>query len=529
MTAMVTLTTFARSREAPPALPWRVVMLVLLPFAGGFYLSYLYRSVNALIADRLTDELGIGAAQLGILTSVYLLVSAAAQLPLGLLLDRFGPRRVQGTLLVLAALGALQFAGATGFWGLFVGRALIGLGVASALMAGIKAAVTWVPKERLALANGILLGLGTLGAVTATVPAEMIIAASGWRTLFAALAAMTLASAASLWLLVPERADRESHRGATTRASLLSIARDHRFLHLAPLAGLCVGTSWALQGLWVSRWLADVDGLERPAITTHLLVLALALSAGAVGLGWAADRLSRRGITLEMLFAAIAACSISAQLALVWSVPLPPALPWSIIAAAGSATVLSYAMLATYVPRQVAARANALLNLFHFGAAFAVQWGFGIGLAQWPAEDGHHPAHAYSGSLAIAVVVQSAALLWFLSGQVTSRVPVFAAASRMPTASGIDYAAAHAVWRSHLADAKQQTRSWRRAAFGSVTVTLCLAVALIQSVVDRPACVHVITVDHIAAAPLRAETRDAIASRSTQARRNSSTPTTHPV
>jgi nitrate/nitrite transporter NarK len=253
MTAPAATGSVIRSREPPPALQWRVVSLVLLPFAGGFYLSYLYRSVNALIADHLTNELGIGAAQLGLLTSVYLLVSAAAQIPLGVMLDRFGPRRVQGALLVVAAAGALQFATATDFWELFIGRALIGLGVATALMAGIKAVVMWVPKERLALANGILLGLGTLGAVTATMPAEMVIAASGWRTLFVGLATATLASATSMWLLVPERSDQGMHRSPMTRAGLLSIARDRRFKHLAPLAGLIVGTSWALQGLWAAR------------------------------------------------------------------------------------------------------------------------------------------------------------------------------------------------------------------------------------------------------------------------------------
>ena len=195
------------------ALPWRVIVFVLLPCAGGFYLSYLFRSVNALIADHLASEFGIGPAELGLLTSVYLLVTAVAQIPLGIMLDRYGPRRVQGALLIVAAIGALQFAYAESYRGLMVGRALIGLGVATALMAGIKAAVMWVPKERLALANGILLGLGTLGAVTATAPADIVVATSGWRTLFIGLAAVTLASAASLWLLVTGRPVAPSQSG----------------------------------------------------------------------------------------------------------------------------------------------------------------------------------------------------------------------------------------------------------------------------------------------------------------------------
>jgi MFS family permease len=118
---------------------------VLLPFAAGYYLSYLFRTINALIAGDLATELGLTAVDLGFLTSVYFLVFAAAQLPCGVLLDRHGPRTIQSLLLLLASAGALVFALADNLLGLVLGRALIGLGVALALMAGFKAIVLWFP------------------------------------------------------------------------------------------------------------------------------------------------------------------------------------------------------------------------------------------------------------------------------------------------------------------------------------------------------------------------------------------------
>ena len=105
----------------------RLIACVLLPFAAGYYLSYLFRTINALIAGDLTAELGLSAADLGFLTSVYFLALAAAQLPLGVLLDRYGPRTIQSALLLLASAGALVFALADGFLGLVVGRALLGV------------------------------------------------------------------------------------------------------------------------------------------------------------------------------------------------------------------------------------------------------------------------------------------------------------------------------------------------------------------------------------------------------------------
>jgi len=107
-----------------------LILRVFLPFVFGYYIAYLFRTINAVMAAPLATELGLGADDLGLLTSVYFLTFAAAQIPIGILLDRFGPRRVQSVLLVIAAVGSTLFAVSDHFWMLLVGRALVGLGVA---------------------------------------------------------------------------------------------------------------------------------------------------------------------------------------------------------------------------------------------------------------------------------------------------------------------------------------------------------------------------------------------------------------
>ena len=192
---------------------WRLVATVLLPFAAGYYLSYVFRTINALISGPLATEFGLSAADLGLLTAVLFLTFGAVQLPLGAWLDRFGPRRVQAVLLSIAAIGATIFACAPNLLWLILGRALIGLGVAGALMGGLKAIVLWWPAERIALANGWLITLGALGAVTATAPAEMLIASIGWRGLFLLLAALAAIAAVLILRFVPERPARGPRRG----------------------------------------------------------------------------------------------------------------------------------------------------------------------------------------------------------------------------------------------------------------------------------------------------------------------------
>ncbi|PIT00834.1 arabinose ABC transporter permease [Bradyrhizobium nitroreducens] len=388
---------------------WRLTARIFLPFAVGYYLSYLFRTINALIASHLSSDTGLGTADLGLLTSVYFLVFAAAQIPVGILLDHFGPRRVQSVLLLLAALGAGLFAVSTGFLSLLIARAMIGLGVAAALTAGLKSIVLWFPRERVALLNGYMIMLGSLGAVTATAPVEHLLAWMGWRQLFEILAAATGATAALIYVVVPERGIALS----TASTSLSSVFSDGRFWRMAPLSATCIGSSWSLQGLWASPWLMDVEGFDRVSLVRQLFMMSIVLSGGAWLFGMTVHCIKRRGIGAETVLALIAVLFIAAEFALILRAPLPSILPWSVVAIVGTATVVSFAVIADYFPPELAGRANGALNVLHFGWAFLAQYATGLILEQWSANDGHRPVQAYQVAFAVNVALQIAALVWF--------------------------------------------------------------------------------------------------------------------
>jgi MFS family permease len=177
---------------------------VFLPFVPGYYLSFLFRTINATIGGPLISEFGFGADDIGLLTSVYLLTLAAAQIPIGVLLDRHGPRQIQSVLLLAAAAGAALFAISDNFLLLLLGRALIGLGISAALVAGLKAIVLWFPNNRAPLLNGAMIMLAGLGAVTATLPAEYLLGSVGWRGLFQLLAIASLACALTIFVVGPD-------------------------------------------------------------------------------------------------------------------------------------------------------------------------------------------------------------------------------------------------------------------------------------------------------------------------------------
>ena len=275
--------------------PVRLVLTVLAPFAAGFFLSYMYRAINAVVAPDLVRDIGLTASELGVLTAAYLAAFGLFQLPLGLLLDRFGPRRVQTALLLTAALGSLLFSIATSVAGLTAARALIGLGFAGGLMAGFKAVVLWFRPERHALANACIMSFGGLGVVVATLPAELGVQIVGWRGLFMGAAVITATVACVIFLVVPERADsRQTQPFHRQLADVVGIYRDRFFWRLAPLVSLTAGSYVAIQTLWAGPWFRDIAGFDRQGVALNLLYLALAFLVGTLLSGVGADRLGRR-------------------------------------------------------------------------------------------------------------------------------------------------------------------------------------------------------------------------------------------
>ena len=179
---------------------------IYFAFALAYLLSYLFRTVNAVISPDLVRDLGLDPSSLGLLTSAYFLGFAAMQIPVGIMLDRYGPRRVEPVLLTLAACGAFLFAYAETRAGLALARAVIGAGAAACLMAPLKAIAAWIPRERQASIAGWIMTAGSAGALAATTPTEFALRYMHWRTLFFGLAALTFAVAAWIWLRVPDTA-----------------------------------------------------------------------------------------------------------------------------------------------------------------------------------------------------------------------------------------------------------------------------------------------------------------------------------
>lgn len=408
-------------RDAPSSST--LLFRVYLPFAMGYFLSYVFRVVNAVIAGDLRADLGLDSSVLGLLTSIYFLTFAAFQLPLGYLLDRFGSRRVESGLLLIAAFGAFVFSMSETVAGLMIGRALIGLGVSACLMAAFKAYVDWFPSDRLPRINGWQMAAGGLGALVATRPVEMSLPLLGWEGVFQLLGAACIVAAVVIFLVVPDKEKDVAPAGQTEFFGFTTVFTSPLFLRVAPLTMASQASFLSVSGLWAGTWLQDVAGLARSEAANILAAMTIAMVAGFVVLGTVASILGRKGIpTFTTATCSVVTAGFALLAIIVFEGDAPAWLCWMVFGFFGTGSILFYAALSQHFPKRIAGRVNTALNVLSFTGAFLLQWGIGIVIDHWSGGGGFS-ATGYRVALTGLVTLQALSLLWFLVFRRTEAVP----------------------------------------------------------------------------------------------------------
>ncbi|HEX5863467.1 MAG TPA: MFS transporter, partial [Casimicrobiaceae bacterium] len=400
-----------------PIVPTPRFLPLYFCFAAAYVLSYTYRTANAVISPELSSSLGISASSLGLLTSAYFVAFAAMQIPAGMLLDRYGPRRVEPVLLVIASCGALAFAASLDLAGLAFARALIGAGVSVCLMAPLKAIATWYSTEKQASLAGWIMVAGGIGVLLSTAPLATALSVFSWREIFVVLAAATFVSALCILWLVPDTPAHSRVTGWKQQwAGVKRVFGSARFWWVAPLCAVVTGSFMAIQGLWSVPWLMEVDGYTRIVAADHLLVVGIVILGGYVGLGFFASSLRRFGIGARHLLAAGFSLNI-VMLALIITQALSSTyVTWALYGLGSAVNVLGFTVLGEGFPPELAARANTALNLLMFTGSFATQWGIGIVVDAARAGLGIDLASALRLAFALLFAADVLALAWFAFG-----------------------------------------------------------------------------------------------------------------
>jgi MFS family permease len=386
-----------------------------------YMVSQFLRGSVAVIAPDLARTIGLTASDLGLLSSVFFFVFAAVQLPLGVALDRFGPRLVLVVCIAIAVLGTLLFASATSASGLIFARALMGLGCSSAFMASLAVYARRFPPERFATLTGLHYGLGSIGSLLATAPLAWAAATIGWRTSFVVVAGVTVLIGIAVALVVTEastaRGRERTESFGMAFAGILTVLRIPSVgpLFLMNLAGY---SSFALfVGLWGGPYLSHVFGLGLKERGDLLLIPALAQITGAFL--WGPMDRALGGYRVPVLVAAVGTVLCLAVIAVFGRLPLPALIVWMTLFGVTSAfTPLLIGHGRALFPPHLIGRGLTLLNVGSIGGVFLAQAVSGLVIDLFPAAaDGVYPLDAYRSVFALQGAFVLVAVLAYLGAR----------------------------------------------------------------------------------------------------------------
>lgn len=258
-----------------------------------FFYAWVVRVAPSVMIEELMRDFAVGAAAIGNLSAFYFYGYAGMQVPIGMMMDRFGPRRLMTAAAGVCALGCILFAMSTAFWGVAAGRFLIGASAAFSLVGAMAVAGQWFPARRFALLSGLAMMMGMAGGVFGQAPLRLVVERYDWRTAMMITAVGGLLIAVAAWTSVRDR-----HRGSggvgQVFGGLGHVLRNPQTWLIA-VAGLgTTGPLLGFAGLWGVPYLEATHGIDRTAAAAVTSTLFIGWGVGAPLFGWFSDRIGRR-------------------------------------------------------------------------------------------------------------------------------------------------------------------------------------------------------------------------------------------
>lgn len=366
----------------------------LIFLVAGYVLSQFYRAFLAVLAPVLKAEIGATAADLALSSGIWFLTFALMQIPVGIALDRIGPRLTSSVLLALGGGGgALAFALAQGPGAIHLAMALIGIGCAPVLMSSYYIFARIYAPAVFGTLAGAVIGIGSLGNILGAAPLAAMVEAAGWRETLFGLATTTLAVALALLAFVknPPKVDAPASAGG---GSLFELLRIPGLWAILPLMAVAYAPAAAIRGLWAGPYLAQVFAADAARIGTSTLVMALAMVVGNFAYG-PLDRIfgsQKRVVFTGNLLCAGALGALAAFPGVgLWTATL-------LLAALGLFGASFPAIMAhgrSFLPPHLVGRGVAFLNMFGIGGTGILQFSSG-GVHHWAQGRSEAPADSFA-------------------------------------------------------------------------------------------------------------------------------------
>lgn len=330
-----------------------------------FTYAFVQRVSPSVMIDQLMADLMVSGAVLGNLTAFYFYAYAGLQVPVGMMLDRFGPRRMIPAALLLAAGGSMIFSQAVSVEAAYLGRLLVGIGVAFGYVGSLKLATNWFAPRRFALLSGLTMAFGMLGGILGQTPIAALVEATSWRQSMFILGIVAAVLAVIFWLVVRDNpasaSDAIKDPGPSPLRGLGIILSKRQNWLLALTSAAMTAPMLALAGFWGVAWLMQVHDLTRAEASAVSSSMFIGWGLGSPVAGWLSDRYGRPKVIMQS-FIVIALISLSAMLYL----PIPTAVILALLAISGftlGGMVTGFALARYSNPVSVTGAAYAFVNM----------------------------------------------------------------------------------------------------------------------------------------------------------------------
>ncbi len=398
--------------------------------AAMYIISNFWRVSSAVIAGDLSHDLGLSPEILGLMGGAFFYSFGLVQLPMGPLLDRFGPRIIISLLACIGAASALAFALSSNGIMAILARAGIGIGMAAILMGSYKIFSTWFLPHEFATLSGILISIGNLGAICATTPLVWLSETVGWRGACLCMATITLLLAVAMYLVARDHPPQEAEAGtlphtppsnADIFSGLRTVFGSSLFWRLAPIGFASYGALITVQGLWGGPYLMHIYGMSKAAASSILLAIPVGIICGAPLWGRWSDKLGRRKLPIllgqGMMLLVFSSLAMDLQLPR-WGLLLQ----YWLVGLTGAAGFVLYAQVKETFPIAIVGTALTALNFFVILGAAMFQHMMGLIMDNWqPSITGSLPVEAYQWGFGVSAALLALALVLYTKSRDTGQ------------------------------------------------------------------------------------------------------------
>ena len=397
-------------------LPKKQAIIVFFVFAFGYFLSCLLRAITATLSPVLTSEFNLLSADLGLLAGGYFLGFACMQIPLGYLLDKYGPKKIVSSFLLIALVGTGSFALAESFSGLLISRILIGIGVSACLMAPLTGYRIWYAENQQQRANSWMLMIASLGFLSSTLPVQLLLPSFGWRWIFGGITILILVSIILMLVFIPKWNLIKSNQleEPTNKGTLSEVWKSKFFISVIPMGLFNYGGLMAIQTLWAGPWMIRVAGYTPLQSATGLFWINVTMLVSFFVWGYFLPKISSIGFSATKILRLGLPISFCIMLTIIILGSKAGAFYLTLFILSSIFLSVTQPAVGLAFSGYSAGKALTSFNLLIFAGTFIMQWlmGFVIDITK---SFGHSEITAFQSAFSVFLVLSLVSYLFFLT------------------------------------------------------------------------------------------------------------------